>query len=240
MNSPIQAVSLDAGGTLIEPWPSVGHVYAAVACEMGIAGLDAAKLNADFIAAWRAKHNFGYSRAEWADLVVNTLGRSVAEVGLGSALFERLYARFVEATAWRIYPDVFPTLNLLRAQGLRLTVISNWDDRLRPLLRNLELDGWFHSIEISGESGFHKPSPRIFQRAVESLGLTPAEVLHVGDSLEEDYRGAKAAGLPALWLRRGTQVAAPDEITSLTELPALLESRRLSFPPDLRAGLRLP
>src|SRR5260221_5758478 len=79
----IQAVSFDVGGTLIEPWPSVGHVYAAVAEEAGFGCLDPAKLTAQFAAAWQAQRQFDYSRAAWADMVVRTCGRPAAQIGLG-------------------------------------------------------------------------------------------------------------------------------------------------------------
>jgi phosphoglycolate phosphatase-like HAD superfamily hydrolase len=48
---PIQAVTFDVGGTLIDPWPSVGHVYAAVAAEHGLTGVDPESLNVRFAAA---------------------------------------------------------------------------------------------------------------------------------------------------------------------------------------------
>src|ERR1051326_9281154 len=79
---PIRAITFDVGGTLIDPWPSVGHVYAAVAAESGLPAYDPAVLNAQFVAAWRAKANFDYSRAAWASLVVSTFAGSEGEFGL--------------------------------------------------------------------------------------------------------------------------------------------------------------
>src|ERR1041385_8799653 len=78
----LKAVSFDVGGTLIDPWPSVGHVYAAVAAESGLPAYDPAVLTAQFVAAWRAKATFDSSRAAWASLVVSTFGGSEGEFGL--------------------------------------------------------------------------------------------------------------------------------------------------------------
>jgi putative hydrolase of the HAD superfamily len=101
-------------------------------------------------------------------------------------------------------------------------VISNWDDRLKPLLRNLDLAIFFELIEVSAESGFHKPAPQIFHRVLAALGLRPSQVLHVGDSLNEDVRGAKGAGLHARWLRRNLARPEAGDLASLTDILALL------------------
>src|SRR5206468_3601936 len=68
----IRAVTFDVGGTLIEPWPSVGHIYAEVAARHGMKGLSAVVLNRQFTAAWRARKIFNYARSEWAELVNET------------------------------------------------------------------------------------------------------------------------------------------------------------------------
>jgi putative hydrolase of the HAD superfamily len=215
----IQAVSFDVGGTLIEPWPSVGEVYAQVAAQSGLPRFDAVRLNDQFKTAWRAKTNFDYSRDAWASLVARTFGGPADQFGVNSPFFERLYRRFMEADVWRVHDDAVPALQALCKAGLKLAVISNWDDRLRPLLRNLKLDGFFQAIEVSGECGYHKPAPEIFLRAGRSLNVPVADVLHVGDNLLEDVQGARRAGLHAVLLRRQLPRAA-DEIGSLLQLLA--------------------
>ena len=214
----IQAVSFDVGGTLIEPWPSVGHVYAAVAREVGVGDFDPEFMNAQFAAAWRTRTQFDYTRASWADLVVSACGGTPADFGVDSVFFNRLYDRFTQADAWRVYEDVQPALEAFTGRGYRLAAVSNWDDRLRPLLRNLNLDRYFDAIEVSGESGFHKPHPEIFHRAARALGVRPQTIVHVGDSRAEDFEGAKAAGLHARLLRRRAAVDEPEQMSSLTDL----------------------
>ena len=214
----IQAVSFDVGGTLIDPWPSVGHVYAAAAQEMGLPSFDPAWLNGRFATAWRNRTDFNYSREAWASVVVNTFGGSVDDFGLNTRFFQRLYETFTEPRVWRVYEDVHPTLSALRQHGLALAVISNWDDRLRPLLRNLRLDAFFQVIEVSVESGFHKPDPEIFRRAVRALRLPARAILHAGDSIREDFEGAQAAGLGAILLNRTALSPSAHEIFSLAAL----------------------
>ncbi len=214
--APIQAVSFDVGGTLIEPWPSVGHIYADVAARHGVKAPAPETLNRQFAAAWRAKQNFDYSQPAWFALVRQTFGDQAAV--LPEELFPDLYQHFAEPAVWRVHEDVWPTLENLSRRGLRLAVISNWDERLRPLLAALKLDAYFETIIVSCEIGFTKPSPVIFELAVRKLGLSPAAVLHVGDSAREDVEGARAAGLQAVLLDRHGVTQAGEQIVSLREL----------------------
>ena len=202
---------------MIEVRPSVGHVYAEVAAQQGIKGLSAASLDRRFEVAWQAAENFNHSRADWAALVDATF-RGLTDRPPSQTFFGELYARFAEPAVWRIYEDVIPALEALTARGLRLGVISNWDERLRPLLDQLKLGRYFEAIIVSREIGSSKPSRGIFEHAVRRLGLPPEAVLHVGDSLAMDVRGARAAGLRALLLQRTGGAARPGRIKSLREL----------------------
>ena len=100
--------------------------------------------------------------------------------------FDELYERFARADTWRVFDDVKPTLKALHERGIRLAVLSNWDERFRPLLEELELGQWFEEVYISLEIGWAKPDERIFEVAAKGLGLSGDEILHVGDSLKED------------------------------------------------------
>src|SRR5437763_2728433 len=135
----IQAVTFDVGGTLIRPWPSVGHVYAEVAAQHGLRNLSPESLNQSFAAAWREKKNFQHTKEGWARLVDQTFA-GLCEPPPSRAFFPAIYQRFAEADTWRIYDDVLPALDALASKDVPLAVISNWDERLRPLLRQLRLD----------------------------------------------------------------------------------------------------
>ena len=214
----IRAVTFDVGGTLIAPWPSVGHVYADVAAQEGIPNLSAERLNRNFNAAWRARTNFHHTQDEWAEIV----DRTFAGLCDPSGLFPALYRRFAGAEAWRIFDDVLPLLDALASQQVPLGLISNWDDRLRPLLKELRLDRYFETVVISCEVAFTKPSPVIFEEAARKLGVAPERILHVGDSPREDVEGARSAGFQALLLDRSEEARSPDRIGSLKELEFML------------------
>ncbi len=208
----IQAVTLDAAGTLLEPWPSVGDVYARVAEECGIGPVSAGELNRRFAKTWKTKQGFDYSRLAWRKIVEQTFAGLAP---LKPAFFDHLYEEFAQPRCWRVYDDVAPALEQFRARGLKLAVISNWDERLRPLLMHIGLAPYFDTIIISSEISVHKPDRPIFEHAAKALQTPPDKILHVGDSREEDFSGAQAAGFQAALLERNRPEAA---VSSLSDL----------------------
>src|SRR3954452_20692596 len=104
MNAEIKAVTFDVGGTLIEPRPSVGHIYAEVAEGYGLHSAPD-ELNQRFRAAWRAKRNLRPSRAQSAAIVRATCGPDACDT-----FFPELYERCASAKVWRVFDDVRPAL----------------------------------------------------------------------------------------------------------------------------------
>jgi len=88
-----------------------------------------------------------------------------------------------------------------RARGIRLAVVSNFDQRLIGLLEALGLAELLETVVVSSAVGAAKPDPLPFQRALQQLQLPPEAVWHIGDS-PEDEAGARAAGLRCLLIRR--------------------------------------
>jgi putative hydrolase of the HAD superfamily len=117
-----------------------------------------------------------------------------------------------------VHADVFPTLEALHREGIRTAVLSNWDDRLRPLLRRLGLEPFFSTITISCEVGVAKPDPGIFRAAASALNLEPQFILHVGDDPILDLAGARDVGLHALLIRRDRPISTPDSIQTLLQI----------------------
>ena len=221
MGTRIKAVTFDVGGTLIEPWPSVGHVYAEVAARHCARRFDVDLLNRRFMSAWKARPSFDYTAEDWSAIVDETFAGLIA-LKPSQTFFRELYEQFAHAGAWRIFEDVPPTLAALTEQGVRLGVISNWDDRLRPLLTSLGLARHFETIVVSCEVGASKPSSAAFQAAVEAFGLPAENMLHVGDSVEMDFAGARAAGFQAVQIVRDNNASGKEQINSLNELVTLI------------------
>ena len=219
----IRAITFDVGGTLIAPWPSVGDVYAQVAAEQGISGLTPALLNGRFVNAWKALGARAESREDWLAVVRSVFG-GMDQVEDVQTLFEALYDRFTEPRVWKVFDDVVPTLELLQKQGIRLAIISNWDERLRPLLKRLRLAQYFGPILVSCEVGCRKPKPEIFVRAAAALGMPATAVLHVGDCEHHDVAGAVGAGMRALLIRRAGS-GVDSSISTLATLPDALKGR---------------
>jgi HAD superfamily hydrolase (TIGR01549 family) len=124
-----------------------------------------------------------------------------------------------------LYPDVLPSLALLRERGYRLAIIGNQPPQRTAELRALGVDA--EVMAMSDEMGFAKPDPGFFAETLRRLGgPDPATVAYVGDRIDNDVRPSSAAGMRAVWLRRGPWGIIPRQeppeadliIDSLTEL----------------------
>ncbi len=143
---------------------------------------------------------------------------------LSEEAFGRLALHFRQPGVWAVYEDVRPTLDGLAARGIPLAVVSNWDSHLPRLLEEQDLSRYFRTVSVSAIEETGKPGAEIFRRTCERMGVEAAEALHVGDSLRDDFEGARAAGLQALLLdRRGDHRDVAERIVSLAEIPARLE-----------------
>jgi FMN phosphatase YigB (HAD superfamily) len=104
----------------------------------------------------------------------------------------------------RVPEDVGPTLSRLRTAGYTVGLVSNRLTPLDAIAAELGLAGLFHFTLSAGQAGAWKPSPHIFQRAVELAGCAPSEAMYVGDNFYADVEGARGAGLtPVLIDPRG-------------------------------------
>ncbi|MDR1507360.1 MAG: HAD family hydrolase [Treponema sp.] len=99
------------------------------------------------------------------------------------------------------FPHVKETLALLKARGIRLGLLSDFPPRRK--LELLGLDGLFDAVFSTEEFCALKPDPRPFEKLASSMGLSPGEILYVGNSPGYDIRGAKRAGMKAALIRRG-------------------------------------
>jgi HAD superfamily hydrolase (TIGR01549 family) len=90
-----------------------------------------------------------------------------------------------------VFPDALETLQALRARGVPLAVVSNWQSGLRHFCAELGLADYFDHVLSSADLGVQKPDRRIFLEACARLGIPPERTLHVGDT-DLDVRDARA------------------------------------------------
>jgi len=122
-----------------------------------------------------------------------------------------------------LYDDVWPTLERLRARGMRTAILTNGpSDGQRRKLKATGLATAVDAIAIGEEIGFSKPQAAAFQTVVDRFPFDKADVLMVGDSPVLDYDGAVSAGLKALLLdRHGVRTEAHREtIRTLMDIDA--------------------
>jgi len=99
-----------------------------------------------------------------------------------------------------MHPGTPAALARMRQAGLRLGVVSNSDGRVEEALTAAGIRANFEVIVDSRLVGFEKPDPRIFQAALEPLGIAPEGALYVGDIYEVDVIGARRAGMDVVLL----------------------------------------
>ncbi len=206
----VKVIFFDAGGTLFRPYPSVGEIYAQTAKDHGVVS-EAQELEERFHLAWHARNGLAsltgatsdkIERDWWYGMVKETFAAHHHTFSDFEVFFDDLYERFARPDVWRLYDDVLPTLNHLKARHYRLAMISNWDHRLFSLVEGLGLSPYLETVIASSSVGTPKPGARIFEAALKKVNVPPAQAVHVGDSLEDDYHGATRAGLQAVLLDR--------------------------------------
>jgi putative hydrolase of the HAD superfamily len=227
----IRAVLFDAGATLLRPDPPVEEVYGRIFADDG-ARLTPGQLRSALKATWKEVQEekpgdrYGGVRGEpefWRDFL-GRVRRRLDGGPLSEEAFVRLAAHFRQRAAWKVYPDVVPALEALSREGLALAVVSNWDSHLPRLLELCDLSRFFRAVSVSAIEETGKPEAEIFRRTCARLGIEAARALHVGDSLRDDYEGARAAGLQALLLDREDEYpGVPHRIRSLAELPERID-----------------
>lgn len=231
----IRFVFFDAGGTLLQPLPSVGAIYAETAKRFG-REYDAADLEAHYRRAAREMRRltkrddgppYGTSHerqfAWWRDLVGMVFPEWMGERDFG-AFFDALFRDLESPRHFRLMPGALETLDELRRRGYGVGLISNWDLRLRTILDGLALTPRLDPIIISAEVGVEKPSPKIFEEALRRAGVDARQAAYVGDSYEWDVVGARGAGMRPVLINPSEPVPGGDNaFTSIATLSDLLQ-----------------
>lgn len=164
-------------------------------------------------------HDFRFLRKK-------VLARVAVESGYSEELVEPAFDVFDQArNAVDLYPDVLPDLEVLFE---RYTIVALTNGNAN--LQTIGIGHLFHSVVTATDAGAPKPEQAIFDVAVKEAGVTPAEILHVGDHPATDIDGARRAGLRTAWINRNgeqwpEQFESPDAVvTTISGLRELLEA----------------
>jgi putative hydrolase of the HAD superfamily len=227
----IKAVFFDAAGTLFKPIRSVGESYAILAARHGIE-IAPAELSQRFRVCFAEAPQLAFPGADdnavavlerdWWKTVVARVFEPCGPFEKFDRFFIELFAYFATPGAWSLYPEVVDTLQALQKRGLQMSVISNFDSRLVPILDGLGASAFFDHIFVSSRLGYAKPARQIFHAALQAHYIKPDEALHVGDSEINDQRGATEAGLRGVLIDRELPASDGDRIASLKSLLDLI------------------
>jgi putative hydrolase of the HAD superfamily len=155
-----------------------------------------------------------------------TLSYCFEEAGYDATRVDAAFDVFMrERNRVELFDDVLPALDRL-AGRYELIAVTNGNADLAAI----GLGGYFGHVVHAAQVGASKPSREIFEAAVARCGARAGEVLHVGDDVTADVRGALDAGLRAVWVNRNGQrwpgqgSSGHHEVASLTELADLLDA----------------
>lgn len=213
----IDTVLFDLDGTLVDESGLPSAVRGACEAVAGTTGLRVDDLLASNARVWAEL--WPEVSEEWmvGTIDVDALGadawrRTLAGCGLhDEGVVHRAvtaHAR-LERLAHRLFPDVMPVLDALRARGLRIGLVTNGASAAqRAKLQALDLERRFDPLVVSSEVGVMKPAIGIFEHALVQAETPPGRAAMVGDHLWHDIEGAQAAGLRGIWIdRRGSSRA---------------------------------
>ncbi len=190
----LDAVTVDGFGTLvrlIDPAPRLARALGerGIECPLGLArsafAAEVAYYRPEAVRG-RDARSLAALRVECTRVFLEAAGAELEPASFVDA--------FVGAIAFEPISGAIEAVSALRARGLEVAVVSNWDVGLAEHIARLGETSLFSTIVTSAEAGAAKPDPAPFRLALERLGVEPGRALHVGDE-GEDEAGAQAVGM---------------------------------------------
>jgi putative hydrolase of the HAD superfamily len=161
----------------------------------------------------------------WWAALAETFARAFRGIDIADdrahALTSRVRGVYLDPTRWRRYDDVLPVLEALTAAGWRHVILSNHVPELPDIVQAVGLRDHFEHIFNSADLGYEKPHPRTFDAVLAAVGSGAERIWMIGDSYRADVRGAEAAGIPAILVRR-PHPEAHRFAETLAEIPGML------------------
>jgi HAD superfamily hydrolase (TIGR01509 family) len=195
----LDAVTFDANGTLVrlvDPVPQLEHVLKTLGVERPASAIRHAFETEGRVYSGRAAE--AHQPAAFAALQRECTGVFLAELAADEIDPGEFAPSYVEAMQFERLPGVRRSLQRLRRCGIELAVVANFDLTLQQRLGELNLLPLLSAVVTPADAGVAKPDPRIFEVALERLGVSPDRALHIGDGVV-DEEGSSAAGMMFAW-----------------------------------------
>jgi putative hydrolase of the HAD superfamily len=214
---------IDAMGTLIALQPPAPRLARELDQRFGleVSADQAERAIAAEIRYYRSHMNEGRDDRTVAELRRRCAGEMRSALpDLANVSEQALTDALIASLQFALFDDAREALQTARQHGLRVVVVSNWDSSLAQVLERVGLADVIDGVVSSAAVGAAKPDPAIFEAGLALARVAAGEALHVGDSLEQDIAGARAAGIAAVWLNRAGG-AAPTGIRAVGSLREL-------------------
>jgi putative hydrolase of the HAD superfamily len=220
-----RALLIDAMGTLVRLRAPVPLLRSQLRDRFGVRVSEAeaaAALRAE-ITFYRAHMGEGRDAETLHELRLRCAAvlRDALPAGCGALGLDELLRGLLTSLRFVAFDDARDALLAVRARGVSIVAVSNWDVSVLEVLEQTGLAPLLDGAVSSASIGVGKPSPVVFEHALSLAGARAADALHVGDSPSEDVAGALAAGIEPLLIDRagdGARVAGVRTIRGLDEL----------------------
>ena len=168
-------------------------------CEREGIAVDPERFDRAFYAADDALAGAVPATATLRETVTRLMDGVIKELGVhDDGIADRVASKFLDDSIASL--DRNTDLLAALARRYRLGIVSNFYGNLARVCEDAKISRYFDVIVDSAQLGCQKPDPRIFQAALGTLALPPGAVTFVGDSAPRDMAGARAVGMPHIWL----------------------------------------
>ena len=239
----VRAIAFDVNGTLVEIWTDedMEEIYRAIGHYLTYQGIDLRRhqVRERYFEIMKEQRRASAERypefdavAIWRQMIEEN--RSEYTNRLPPEKFEQLPVslaemhRGISRRKLSLYPFVSEVLHALRGAIPMGVVTDAQSAYARAELQQVGILDYFDPIIVSGDYGYRKPDPRLFQFAIDALGVPAESILYVGNDMHRDIYGAREAGMQTLMFdsNQGTKEykdCAPDHrITDYRDLLTLL------------------
>ena len=206
----IEAVFFDFGDTLVVMNPSREALFMQASNSIGLSlSVEAVRKAYQIIDSHNRYSSVAIFDQQHREKFYARYNGQLCETLAISSYFEvlqpELVSCFTKQKKWELATKgVAEGLRSLKKQGIKLGIVSNWDNNLNEIINDLGLTNIFDCVIASQETGIEEPDPRIFDDAFKQIGADPKTSLYLGNDYALDVVCARAAGItPVLIDRNG-------------------------------------